>query len=609
MQVSATKVMSVIGIGALSLTGIIGGLSTVTAQYKNQFLELQNLNLDKSQSQINALNDAVLRTAMDTGLAASITSKAYFDIQSATGKYGAEVDGIVNKLGKFSIATKTNMDALVNGTAKGMGIWQFGEEQIDNYLASMAKTVQVGVTTFDQLAQVQVDYAGSAAAVGQSFDSANKLFAVFSKSAKSVAEASTATKTAFQGLSDPKVQEGLKKYGVQLFDTNGKMLAIDEVAKGLVDTVNGMNDIQFSQFMGGVGGPEGLKMFLQQAKANGDGLLQTFIDFDNVKFDVGQAIKNANGDAVVLASIFRNQLNTALIMLGEQVLPAAIIGLTVMSDWLVRIVDWFTINGPLVVDFLQSIAIGAGVTAVAFGVWFIATNAMTGAIGLLSTAMVFLNSVNPAVWIALAIAGLVLLWKRSVEFRAAIMGIITAVKEFGRTLITNVWETIKKVVSGVALLGKAFMQLFSGKPGEAWKTAQEGIGNITEGYTGGVKAYVAAGKSAAKGFQDGYQGEYGKTASKDLKNKEFDFKNSTITPEGVVKSNTKTDPTVPITDPSAATSGSGSGGSGKTITVNMNITNVINANMDSMENFMNEVADKVTKAQVDALNDVLIQHG
>ena len=354
----ATNPIVAMGAALVFTIGVMGKAVNKAGEYNHQFLELQQLNLDKPTSEINKLNDAVLNTAFAAGMGSTKTAEAYYNLQSSTGKYGEEIDKTVQKLGNFSTVTKANFEALVNGAGKAIKIFKLSSNDMDDFLASAAKTVQMGVTTFDQLANVQVDYFGGAAAAGQGFDEANKLFAALTIAAKSPQEAATLTKTAFQGLIDPSVQKGLSKYGVNLFDTSGKMKKLDLITKDLVDRLKTMSDQEFSTFMGEVGGPEGLRTVLNTAKSNGDALLETLKKFDNTKFDIDKALKNANGDFQTLKNLVGNRINVIMVRLGQQILPTIVRGLQWFNEKLISVSNWFQTHKNLILDTLEGIGYG-----------------------------------------------------------------------------------------------------------------------------------------------------------------------------------------------------------------------------------------------------------
>lgn len=316
--------------------------------FNNQFLELENLNLDKTQQQLDRLNQSILDTAFANGLNSKATAKAYFDIQSATGKYGKEVDLITGRVGAFSMAVKADNDEMINGVGKAMNAYGFGADQLDKFLQSSAKSVQVGITTFDQLAKVQVEYASAAVGAGQSYDEANKFFAAFSKTSKSVDIAATLTKTAFMGLSDPKVQEGLKAWKINVFDQTGKMKGASSIVEDISKKISGFSDETFSKFMGDVGGPEGMRGLLQMIKGQGEDLISTFRQFDELDFDIDKAIANAKKDPKIMRQLVNNQIENLQIRLGQVLLEPVAKGLNFISTKLaegLKMFDKFNAKG------------------------------------------------------------------------------------------------------------------------------------------------------------------------------------------------------------------------------------------------------------------------
>lgn len=304
--------------------------------YNNQFLELENLNLDKTQGQLDRLNKSILDVSFEKGLNPEKTAKSFFDLQSATGKYGKEVEVISGRVGEFSKSVKADQDEMINAVGKAMNAYQFGADKIDKFLQSQAKTVQVGVTTFDQLAKSQVEYGSAASGAGQSFDEANKFFAAFTKTSKSVDIAATMTKTAFMGLADPKVQEGLKAYNINVFDASGKMKDTSKIVEDINSKISKFSDQKFSKFMGDVGGPEGMKGLLQMIKSQGDSLLQTFSDFDKLDFNIDKVLANAKKDPKIMREMVQNRIENLQVRVGQLLIEPVVKGMDFISSKLAQ---------------------------------------------------------------------------------------------------------------------------------------------------------------------------------------------------------------------------------------------------------------------------------
>lgn len=311
-------------LGAAAAVGFFAVVNKATQAQKafnHEFLELRNLNMDKPQSEIDKLRDTILDLSFEKGLDPNKTSKAFFDVQSATGKYGDEVTQIVGKVGKFAQVMKADFNVAIAGASKAMGIFNIGASQMDDFLASSFKTVQVGVTTFDELAKVQTEYFGSAAAANQSFDNANKLFAVFSANAKNVDIAATKTRGAFEDLTKARTIKGFDKIGVSIFDAAGNVKGLDKITEELVPKFKTLSDLEFANLKEEIGGNEGLRGYLDSLKNSGDQVLDTFKKFNETNFDIDQAIDNANGDLELMSQLVENKLTVAWIKFGDAISP------------------------------------------------------------------------------------------------------------------------------------------------------------------------------------------------------------------------------------------------------------------------------------------------
>jgi TP901 family phage tail tape measure protein len=328
-----------------AIAGVTVGLYKATdaaKEYNNTFLDIKNLNLDKSEAELSQYSNTIKDLSLKNGFNLNNTAVAFYDVQSATGLYGKSVGDLVEKVGNFAIATKADFNTTINASTKAMKAFNFGVEDMDKYLASNAKTVQVGITTFKELAEVQTEYAGAAASANQNFDTANKIFAAFTSIAKDSRIAATMTKTAFAGFGEENTIKGLKSIGVNLFDAKGQMRSMDEVIKELIPKFSKMNDAEFNKLKNDIGGPEGLRNLMNLLKTSGDEVLRTFDAFDNSAFDAKKALANAKGDAKVMGGILKNQWENIMVRIGEKILPFVITGLQSASEYGQKIFDWFT---------------------------------------------------------------------------------------------------------------------------------------------------------------------------------------------------------------------------------------------------------------------------
>ncbi len=307
--------------GTVALGALLGKATNKAAEFNHEFLNIKQLNLDKQQSDMDTYKGLIYDTAMATGLAATDTAKAFYDIQSGTGLFGKEVADITRQVGKFSIATGAELPDAVNQTIKAMKAFNLPASEVQSLLESNAKTVQVGITTFAELARVQTEYAGAAAGAGQNVDTANKVFAAFTSIAKDSNTAATMTKSAFEGLTQASTVKGLKSIGISLYDAQGNMRELGGVLKEVSGKFKQMSPKEIDGLINKIGGPEGLRNMFVKLKTGSEDFFATMEAYDSSKFNLDHALANAKGDFITLKKIVGNQFNTVMAKLGEKILP------------------------------------------------------------------------------------------------------------------------------------------------------------------------------------------------------------------------------------------------------------------------------------------------
>ncbi|NME69006.1 phage tail tape measure protein [Flammeovirga aprica] len=497
--------------GVTALTGAVTVGVKNASEYNNEFLELKNLNLDKTQGQIEQLDSTIRNMAFEKGMDPKVISKAFYDVQSATGLYGEEVDKIVSKVANFSMATKADMTESINSTTKAMKAFGLSADDLDNYLASSAKTVQVGITTFDELAKVQTEYAGVASSAGQSVDTANKIFASMTAISKDSATAATATKSALQGLTATNTIKGLESIGISMYDASGQTRNLDEVIRELVPKLQGMSDQQFTTLRNSIGGPEGLQSLFNSLKTSGDDVLQTLNNFDSSKFDLSSALKNTQGDFNTLSGIVQNRLNIVLMELGQMILPH----LAVVLDGVGSTIVWLRENTETYIPVLKALGVGLMASATAWGVLTIVSKAYSVAMNIsqiatlaMAKGQMILNAVmsaNPIGLVIVAIGALVgamyYAYQKFDWFRGGVWGLWEAFKEAFvsiKDVAVNILGGIGDMIAGVfngnvdqikagaKALGKG---LVSATPvGFAMKYGSNLAGAFTKGYNAEMKS-------------------------------------------------------------------------------------------------------------------------
>lgn len=433
----------------LTAFGTLAAKGVQSAQkFDEAFLPIRNLNLDKSKSELDGYRNQIRDAAFELGTNLADSTNAVYDLQSATGLYGKDAIDIFKKVGKYSIATGAKIGDAMNSTTKAMKAFGLGVGDIDTLLESNAKTVQVGITTFDELAKVQTEYAGAASSAGQGVDTANKVFAMFTSVAKNSDIGANLTKTFFQGLGQQadKFKDVLQ---IDVFDKKGSMRSADLILKDISAKFKGMSDKQITEAINKIGGPEGLRGALDKVKTGADDMIATFNAFDSSQFSLSEAMKNAEGDIGKMKELFSNRLEILLSKFGEKFYPL----IAGIFDKLNPVLEWLYNNFDDV--------------ATAFGIF-------VGVLGLATTAMWAFNAATAAnpiglivVVIATVITLVVMAIKKFDQWGAGILALLGPIGWLiiGIKTLYKHWEDIKKaftdggIIEGLKRIGLAILDM------------------------------------------------------------------------------------------------------------------------------------------------------
>lgn len=454
------KVAAIAGGTALAVLGTKG--VQAAERFDSAFLPIRQLNLDKSKGELESYRSQIREAAFDVGTNLEASTNAVYDLQSATGLYGKDAIDIFKKVGRYSIATGANINDAMNSTTKAMKAFGLEVDDIDKLLESNAKTVQTGITTFDELAKVQTEYAGAASAAGQGIDSANKVFAMFTSVAKNSDVGANMAKTFFQGLGQQadKFEDVLS---VPVFDESGSMRQADAILKDISGKFKNMTDKEITEAINKIGGPEGLRGALDKVKTGADDMIATFDAFDSSQFSLEDALKNAEGDFGTMKEIFFNRMDAVMSKLGEKIIPM----LASLFDALSPVLSFINDN----MDWLLPV----------FGTFIGLLGAAAAAVWVLNSALF----ANPIVWIIAAVGALIALIVVAInkfdEWGAAVLSMLGPIGILINIIkmLRDNWESIKKAFNDGGVIG-GLMRIKQVIIGALIKPIQQLLGWVAE---------------------------------------------------------------------------------------------------------------------------------
>ena len=332
--------------GALiaGVSAVMVDATTRAKTFNAEFRNLANINLSRSIGELNQLKTAIANTAYAGGHDIGATSRAYFDVQSITGMYGAQASPMVRQGMEFARLMGADPNEWVAGLAKAQANYGFSNADIGKYQSAAYASLVAGAMTFDQLAKASPVFAGSAAASGQSFTDAMKMFTLFTMRTKSTDEAATMTNSLFRDLTREGTIKGFLNAGINPYNSDGSFKSVIQLMTELADVFSSQQtQLQVNNLKNAFSGSEGLTAMLNAAAGGAEQLTAQLRNFDNAELDLNRAREIARNDLNLLESDLRNKFNTSLTQLGEALLPARIelvrLGIAAV-DFVRDVIDW-----------------------------------------------------------------------------------------------------------------------------------------------------------------------------------------------------------------------------------------------------------------------------
>jgi hypothetical protein len=224
--------------------------------------------------------------------------------------------------------------------------------------------------------------------------------------------------------------------------------AVVQIGKALQDPIHGITALRRV----GVNFNETQTQMVKQMIASGHGLKAQAYILHELSTEFGGAAKAAaDADPLFRFHKLMGQIKLEVGALAVKLLHALIPAIEGFVGFVKSSITWIKQH----IELLKAIGIGAGIAAAAYGVYYVAINAVsmatrvwTGVQWLLNAAM----NANPIgiiiTAIGVATAAIVYCWGKFAGFRAFLYGMWGVIKEFGR-IVTDVFMGIWHVIHGI----------------------------------------------------------------------------------------------------------------------------------------------------------------
>jgi len=344
-----------------------------------------------SKEEIEGLEDAARKMAKGTIFNAHQVAEAFYTIASA----GISASEDMEKMASTGLKLATGAGADARETMEllvsTMNMFGLSIEDVDSIADTFAGTISFSQALIGKLA-TSLGYVGASANVlGYNLQDTSIQLAILYDAGLDASKAGTALREVYSKLAAPTSAGAkiLKKYGIEIYDSSGKIRDMKDIMKdlsdGLYNSGAAMEDLTdetstlYQEMVTAFGkrGMVGAVAMMDKAKETGDEGAKTWEDYREAITNTGKTQDMYNIIADASSSkmqILENQIMDAKIAFGEALLPI----LLPVIEALTEMTDIFDKMPQPMQDMIAMTAIMAGMLLTLAGAYLIATVANDG---------------------------------------------------------------------------------------------------------------------------------------------------------------------------------------------------------------------------------------
>lgn len=433
--------------GALTLFGL-KKLVDSAVEYDRQ-VRLTATQVDNFSGNLMELGDIGRRVAKDIAVPFETIQPALFDIFSSMDVGLKDAENLLRSFSKAAVAGQTDIQSVSRATIGILNAFGLPASKVNDILDIQFKLVQKGIGTYEEWNQRIGLVTPSAVRAGQSIQVMVAALAASTRQGISAARSGTAVARAFDALSNPAAVTALKNLGVSAMDAQGHFRPFNQVLRDFRDVLMKMPEKDrlktILDVFKGAGGTIEARRFLQNMLL-GKGALE---DFDQILGQVSQssgamekAYEQMAGGAAAQSQLLRNQWDLMKESVGRALIPAFV----TLTNWLNKVLQAFNNLPDSTKHTIAMLLLVGGAFATIMGPLLLilgAIGSFAAAIAVAGTALLVTVAAISALAVGLGVlvAGFIIAYKKSLEFRVLIGQIHTyfklvadAASEFGKRL-------------------------------------------------------------------------------------------------------------------------------------------------------------------------------
>lgn len=452
---------------------------------------------------------------VETRKSTEISKQAFIDMSLGVAKPAEELINIANSLGgaidglsgqqlnkmteqvaKFAIATDTASDVASNMVSNTVNAFKLPATEVPKLLDAITAASNYSSADVADLGEALSKCSTAAAGANQNVYDMSAALAVLANTGVKGSEAGTGLANIFERMANPANVENLTKIGVAVFDAQGKMRSLVDIAADFNEKTKGMSDSEKQfislQTFGGIGA----RAFNQLAQ-NAEAFKKQQQQITDSQGAMNQAYEEMNQSLGANLQLAKNSGMAILYKIGEKLAPQV----KEIANYLVDLSKKISRADDGTLDWVISI----GKVVVGLFAFFKAASVTMSIVSTIAANMKTLRAVFSIIQIAASgLFKVLIIGIRAVAtaFLTNPIGLaITAIIVVLMLLYYN-WDTVKDyLIAGWNMLKNAINSVvnwFNGTLVPAWNDGINAIGNFFSNLWEGIKAGVSGAVSFIK---------------------------------------------------------------------------------------------------------------
>lgn len=452
---------------------------------------------------------------VETRKSTEISKQAFIDMSLGVAKPAEELINIANSLGgaidglsgqqlnkmteevaKFAIATDTASDVASNMVSNTVNAFKLPATEVPKLLDAITAASNYSSADVADLGEALSKCSTAASGMNQNVYDTSAALAVLANTGVKGSEAGTGLANIFERMANQNNVENLTKIGVAVFDAQGKMRSLVDIAADFNEKTKGMADnekqaISFQAF-----GSVGARAFNQLAQ-NAEAYRKQQQQITDSQGAMNQAYEEMNQSLGANLQLAKNSGMAILYKIGEKLAPQV----KEITDYIVDLSKKISRADDGTLDW----AISIGKVVVGLFAFFKAASTTMSIVSTIAANMKTLRAVFSIIQIAASgLFKVLIIGIRAVAtaFLTNPIGLaITAIIVVLMLLYYN-WDTVKDyLIAGWNMLKNAINSVvnwFNGTLVPAWNDGINAIGNFFSNLWEGIKAGVSGAVSFIK---------------------------------------------------------------------------------------------------------------